>query len=337
MKIAIHDSPGSFSKYWIEYCEKNSIQYKIVNAYSNDLVKNIEDCDVFMWHHHHGDYRDVLFAKQLLYSLQASGKKVFPDYNTCWHFDDKLGQKYLLESIAAPIVPSHVFYTKHEALDWLETVDLPLVYKLRGGAGAANVKLVKTKRHAKNLINKSFGRGVSQFNRFSYLNECYKKWRYGDGSFISILKGIYRFFVSTEYSRMHPKEKGYIYFQDFIPQNDTDYRIKVVDGKCWGFQRGVRQGDFRASGSGNLIFDSNKIPLSMVKIAQEVAKNLSLQSVAFDFIENKATGEYLIIEMSYGFGFDDNERINGYWDEDLNWHAEEFNPFEWMIQGLLRH
>ena len=90
MKIAIHDSKGSFSKYWIEYCEKSSIQYKIVNAYSSDIIQNLEDCDAFMWHHHHGDYRDVLFAKQLLYSLQASGKKVFPDYSTCWHFDDKV-------------------------------------------------------------------------------------------------------------------------------------------------------------------------------------------------------------------------------------------------------
>lgn len=336
MKIAIHHKQDSFSQYWVDYCEENSISYVVVDAYKNDIVYQVADCDVFMWHHHHGDYRDVLFAKQLLYSLQRTGKKVFPDFNTTWHFDDKVGQKYLLESISAPMVPSYVFYSKQEALRWLETAKLPIVFKLRGGAGASNVKLIKTKRQAKNVIRQSFGKGFPQFNRFSYLTESYKMWVNGKESFISVLKGLYMFIVSTKYSRMHSKEKGYVYFQEFIPQNETDYRIKVVDGKTWGFQRKVRKKDFRASGSGELLFDSSRIPIEMVKIAQDVARKLSLQSVAFDFIQDKINNRYLIIEMSYAFGFDDRERVNGYWDESLNWHKEEFNPFEWMIQSLIR-
>ncbi len=56
-----------------------------------------------MWHFHQGSPRDILFAKQLIFALQTSGKRVFPDFNTVWHFDDKVGQKYLLEAIEAPI------------------------------------------------------------------------------------------------------------------------------------------------------------------------------------------------------------------------------------------
>lgn len=40
MKIAIHHRPDSFSERWIEYCKKENIDYKIVNAYDND----IEEC-----------------------------------------------------------------------------------------------------------------------------------------------------------------------------------------------------------------------------------------------------------------------------------------------------
>ena len=82
MKIAIHKS-GGFSERWIEYCEKNQIDYKIVNAYDSDIVEQVKDCDAFMWHHSHINYKDVLFAKQLLYSLEIAGKKVFPDWKTC--------------------------------------------------------------------------------------------------------------------------------------------------------------------------------------------------------------------------------------------------------------
>lgn len=171
MKIAIHHKPHSFSERWIEYCKEKGIPYKIVNAYDSDIVKQVEDCDAFMWHHHHADYRDALFAKQLLYSLETGGKKVFPDFHTGWHFDDKVGQKYLLEAIGAPLVPSYVFYTKQEALDWVDKTSFPKVFKLRGGAGAANVRLVHSKSEAKKLIRKAFGRGFTQFDGWGYFKE----------------------------------------------------------------------------------------------------------------------------------------------------------------------
>jgi hypothetical protein len=118
MKIAIHDNKKEryFSYRWINYCKSNNISFKIVDAYDSNIVQQVSDCEAFMWHHSNYDYRDALFAKQLIYSIQQSGKKVFPDFQTSWHFDDKVGQKYLLESINAPLVPSYVFYTKEKQL-----------------------------------------------------------------------------------------------------------------------------------------------------------------------------------------------------------------------------
>src|SRR5690554_5639993 len=106
MKIAIHNtkSEGFFDNYWINYCKKNNIEFKLVNAYDSNIVDQVKDCTAFMWHHSNYDYRDALFAKQLLYSLEQKGMKVFPDFNTTWHFDDKVGQKYLLEAIGATLV-----------------------------------------------------------------------------------------------------------------------------------------------------------------------------------------------------------------------------------------
>src|SRR5690554_2455915 len=99
MKIAIHHRKNSFSERWITYCEENKIEYKIVNCYHNDIIKQIQDCDALMWHHSHRNYMDALFAKQLLFAVAKKGMTVFPNYNTNWHFDDKVGQKYLLESL----------------------------------------------------------------------------------------------------------------------------------------------------------------------------------------------------------------------------------------------
>lgn len=335
MKIAIHHKEGSFSAYWIAYCQRNGVDYKVVNAYDIDIIQQVKDCDAFMWHHYHDDYRDAIFAKQLLYSLQVAGKKVFPDFNSCWHFDDKVGQKYLLESIEVPLIPSYTFYDKKSALAWINKTTFPKVFKLRGGASSANVRLVKSKTQAIQLTNKAFGSGFSLFDKWGYLKEQCRKYKVGKGSLRDILRGVKKIFVSTEFAKMSGSEKGYIYFQDFIPNNTFDTRIVVIDGrKAFGERRFVRENDFRASGSGDFCYDN--IDTRIVKMAFDISKKLKLQSVAFDFVVD-LNQKPLIVEMSYGFGIKGIKNANGYWDSDMNWH--EGGTFDFcgeMVERLIR-
>lgn len=331
-KIAIHHVSGSFSDRWIAYCEEKGIDYKIVNAYDSNIVEQVSDCTAFMWHHHHANYKDVLFAKQLLYSLQIAGKKVFPDFNTTWFFDDKVGQKYLLESIGAPMVSSYVFYDKESALRWLEGTSFPKVFKLRGGAGAYNVRLVRSKREGKVLVRKAFGRGFLAFDGRVQLREACRKYRDGKGAFINVLKGVARLFCPTLYTRMHGREKGYVYFQDFIPGNDFDVRLIVIKDKAYGMRRMCRKNDFRASGSCDFVYAM--IDEKTLRTAFDVAEKLSLQSVAFDFIYDSEKNP-LIVEMSYGYGTKGSGKCHGYWTKDLQWHEGVFNPFGWQVKNLV--
>lgn len=337
MKIGIHhrNSVGFFSERWIEYCEKNNISYKLVNAYSNDIVEQLSDCDAFMWHHSNYDYRDALFANKLLFSLQQSGKKVFPNFNTTWHFDDKVGEMYLLQSISAPIVPSYIFYTKKEALKWIEEISLPKVFKLRGGSGSSNVKLVKNKKQAKHLIKQAFGKGFSQYDRFSHLKDRYKAYKNGRDSFLGVCKSFARIFIPTEYSKMHSREKGYVYFQDFIPNNTFDIRICVVDNKAFALKRMCRENDFRASGGGRIIYYKNQIDERCVKIAFDVNDKLKTQSIAFDFVFDENNNP-LIVEISYGFAANAYDACEGYWTKDMQWHAgNNFDFCGWMVESLI--
>ena len=129
--IAIHNSSYGYHPRWITYCKKNGIPYKLVNCYDNNIINQLSDCNALMWHHHHSNAKQILFAKQFLFSLEQSGLTVFPNFRTSWHFDDKVGQKYLLEAIDAPLVPSYVFYSKEMASKWVEQTQFPKVFKLR--------------------------------------------------------------------------------------------------------------------------------------------------------------------------------------------------------------
>lgn len=335
MKLAIHHRTGSFSDRWIAYCEKNDIPYKIVNAFDSDIIAQVKDCEVFMWHHHHGEFKDVLTAKRILFALEHAGIKVFPNFNTAWHFDDKVAQKYLLEAIDAPLVPSFLFYDKHEALNWAEKTSYPKVFKLKGGAGSANVKLVRSKSECFKLINKAFGKGFKQFDSWGYLKEVVGKFKNKKATFKNLLGAVYRILVSTEFAQQMPREKGYAYFQEFIPNNDSDIRVIVVGEKAFALKRMVRKGDFRASGSGNIIYDKNQIDFRCVQIAFETNKKIDAQSIAYDFVFDEKK-QPLIVEISYGFSVEAYDECEGYWDENLNWFEGTFNPQEWMLNEVLR-
>lgn len=338
MKIAIYhkDTIGFFSERWIRYCEKNGILYKLVNPYSSSIIDDVNDCDAFMWHFSNYDYRDALFAKQLLTSLQVSGKKVFPDINTCWHFDDKVGEMYLLQAFDAPLVPSYVFYSKADALKWAENTSFPKVFKLRGGSGSSNVKLAKNKRQAKKFIKKAFSRsGYSQVDWWELIKFRFVSWTHGRESFLGFCKSLIWFIVRDDYDRMHPHEKGYAYFQEFVPNNKFDIRVCVVAGRAFALKRMCREGDFRASGGGRIVYEKNEIDERCVRIALDVSKKLKTQSVAFDFVFDENNNP-LIVEMSFGFAAHAYDKCQGYWEDDLTWHeGQNFDFCGWMVEDLI--
>ncbi len=337
MKIAIHNTEkNNFFRRWVDYCENRNITYKIVNAYDSDIVSQLSDCNAFMFHHHQGNYKDVLFAKQLLYSLQIAGKKVFPDFNTTWHFDDKVGQKYLLEAIGAPLVPLYVFYTKQEALHWIEETTFPKVFKLRGGASSANVQLAKTKQEAIKLIKKAFGKGFNQYNWQARFKESYRKYKLKQATLRDVIRPLYYSTKShpTEFSKYKGNEKGYVYFQDFIPNNIFDIRIIVIGNKAFGIKRMTRENDFRASGGGHILYEKNDLDERCVKIAFDVNEKIKAQSIAFDFVFDKNDAP-LIVEISYAFMAAGYDACTGYWDRQLNWHEGAFNPYGWMVDMML--
>lgn len=334
MIIGIHNTEGSFSERWIKYCEAHDIRYKLVNCYDNDIINQLSDCDALMWHFNHKNHKACKFAKQLLTSVQSSGKKVFPDFNTMWHFDDKVGQKYLLEALGAPLAPTYVFYNNKEANEWAQKTDYPKVFKLRNGAGSENVQLVKSKRRAYRLIRKAFGKGFKKYEGWRNLMERYRKYRLGKSTFWDVIKGVIRLIHTTQYAKVAGREIGYVYFQDFIPENYYDIRVIVIGDKAFAIKRMVRKNDFRASGSGSIHYEKSHFDDNTIHLAFSLSDKLGSQCMAYDFVF--LNGNPLLVEISYGFAKEGYDDCPGYWQKDLTWHEEKFNPYGWMIEDMIR-
>lgn len=335
MKIAIHESANSFFEPWIAYCKLNKITYKIVNCYADDIISQLADCDAVLWHHNHANPKDVLFAKELLSSLELSGKLVFPNYRTGWHFDDKLAQKYLFEATGVNHVKSYVFFDKTSALKWAQTTDFPKVFKLRRGAGSRNVWLIDSKRTAFQAIKQAFGKGYRQYDPWGGIHENLRKLRVKRTTSIEVLKAIAHLVYPIQLEKSLGRERGYVYFQDFIPNNTYDIRVIVIRDKAFAIKRHVRKNDFRASGSGFIEYDRTLFDESLIATSFSNAKKIKSDCAAFDYVF--LDGKPLVVEVSYGFSKKGYYDCPGYWTEDLRWHEGSFNPYGWMIENILLH
>jgi len=325
--IAIHYREDGFTPRFIEYLQQNSIPYKLVNCYDNDIIKQLKDCAGLIWHWSHTDYRDKILAKQLLTLMADENFKIFPDYWNNIVFDDKVAQKYLLEKIDAPLVPTYIFYSKNEALKWIDKTTFPKVFKLSGGGGSLNVRLIKNKKQARRIVKRAFGKGFHSVNVYSGLKQRFWVFKRDKSinNIIHVIKGLIRILFPKSRTDLLPKQKGYVYFQEFLTNNNFDIRLIIIGNRCFGLRRFNRKNDFKASGSGLIDYDQDKISTEAIKIAFNTSKELKSKSLALDFIFDDKN-EPKIVEISYAFPTGEfTDECTGYWDEELNWHEGKQN------------
>ncbi|HEC96948.1 MAG TPA: hypothetical protein ENI58_02115 [Nitrospirae bacterium] len=335
IQLAIHSRPGSFSDRWIRYCSEYGIAYRVVDCFDSDIMEQLKGIDALLWHWSHTDPKAQLAASQLIISAERSGIKVFPDIATCWHYDDKIGQKYLLESIGAPLVPSYVFFDEDKTMRWIEGAEFPKVFKLRCGASSENVRLVRNRKEAEKLCKKAFNKGFPSVS--GYFSDAGTKMR-KTGSIMQLISKIIRMpkiLLANRSARPFiPAQRGYVYFQDFLPDNAFDTRITVIGNRAFGFTRNTRPGDFRASGSGDIDYNMERVDVRCIEIAFETVEKLETQSLAFDFILDQKN-KPAIVEISYCYQSKAVYHCPGFRDSEMNWHSGHIWPEDAILIDLL--
>lgn len=335
--IAIHHRSGSYSEMWIEYCKEKKLDYCTVNLFDSNIIKMLRRKEIthLLFHFGPGEYKIDLLLKKLNYILEEEGIKVFPGYSNYWHYNDKLGQKYLFEHLNIPHAPMDVFYSQESAMEWVgNEKNIPFVFKLKRGAGSSNVKLVKSRREAKKLIKKMFGKGIkpvrSIFVDVAPRIRKHKKKKDWLQALLRFPKVLYR---NLTLNRYFSDEKGYFLVQEFYPNNEYDTRVSIIGNKACAFRRLVRKGDFRASGSGKIDYNPDQIDERMIEIAYNAADKINTHSTAFDFIYDK-NGAPKIIEISCFYVSSAVSKAGGYWDRNLEYHQEKVIP-EYEILGSI--
>ena len=320
---------------WIEYCQNNNISYEVVDCYQPDIIEKLKHFDCILWHIGNYVLQDMLVGRSILNAAENMGLKIFPNSKTAWHFDAKVAETYLLQSADCPIPKSWMFYLLEDCLVWLETkAKYPLISKLRCGSGSNNVKLLRNKREARKYAKDMFNKGYKTYPSILFKSKSQllssKSW----ATIISRIKRIPEFIRTLSRAKMFPRERGYAFFQEFIPNDGFDLKIVVIGDKLSFIGRRIREGDFRASGGGDLFFDKSMVTKNIITSAFSASDKFGFQCMGYDYVVDKVTGNGIIIEISYGFSHTALLRAGGYFDRLGVWHDEPLDAPSEVIKGL---
>lgn len=342
LRVAIHRDIDLFTHsndwgpVWKECCSKYGVDGSFVNCFDYDILSQLKSYDILLWHFNNYVLVDSFFARSILRSIATRGIPVFPDDRTAWHFDNKVAESYLLEAIKAPVPAWWVFYSKEKCFDWLsKEARFPVVFKLRSGSGSNNVRLVESQSEASALTRRMFGGGVRSSPSIFFKAASQAQSAKDAATVLKRLRRVPEFLRTWSRARVFPKEKGYVYFQEFVPNEGSDIKVVVVGEKVSFIGRRVRRHDFRASGSGDLFFDRSAVPKEMRATAREVSQKLGFQCMGIDFVVDSRNGVSKIVEMSYGFSHRALLEAGGYWDRDDNWHDEPLNAPEEVLRQMI--
>jgi len=345
MKIAIHFSnreyPFSYAYRWINKAKEMNIDILCTDFKQTNIIEKLDDCDGAMWHWTH--FPDDKQAAPKILDAIESGLiiPVFPNRETRWHYDEKISQYYFFDAIKAPKIRSWIFWNMKEALEFAEAAEYPLIFKLSTGAGSANVLKINNKDEAFKITELMFGPGfrpytINEFEEKKIIYHSASNQQVQNDNNNLRNERMIKNIPILGFQWYYLIQKNYVYFQEFLPDNKFDIRITVIGNRAFGFIRYNRSNDFRASGSGKIDYNLNKIPLDAIKIAHRISMQNSFQSMAYDFLYDKS-GKLVISEISYCFQNLAVYNCPGYWNRELKWCEGHFWPEEVQINDFIHY
>lgn len=309
----------------------------MIDPNSATLLEDLKSCTHLVFRHTQGDTDPKIYDVIFNIATKVYNIKCLPDYSTFWPYEDKTKEYYLLKSNGFPVVESRIFWNAGPALEYLRKADFPIIAKLPKGAGSTNVIKVSSSAEGIRIIKQVFRRGVKSggLDSNTNLTSIRKKGLVGYSK-----RKLRKFLISlgllTDHSR-YPEwqiQKDALLFQRFLPGNTFDTRVTVIGKRALAFRRFVRENDFRASGSGKLSFETDKIDTRCVQIAFSVVKKLNFSTMAFDFIYDEKKNPW-INEISYSFVDRFVGLCQGYWDDNLVWHEGSNWPQYYQLSDFL--
>lgn len=175
-------------------------------------------------------------------SLKRSDIVLLPNQDQLNSLENKGYQELYKDLLGIEKVEGTYFGDIDEILQ-NENVNFPFVLKLLKGALSSGVRLIRDEKELEEFRNKIKKKTLKEKIAF----EINKKNSFKKDSNLSPVQNLLSSNFEDVFSKRIP-----VVMQKFVPGLECDYKILIFGDKYFVVQRGIRENDFRASGSGKL-------------------------------------------------------------------------------------
>lgn len=297
MKTVIlkNETSGYHDEFWKIACEKYKIDYEIIDLMSDSWLTNIRrsDGDFFLaclpgYQEHY----KVMYDEKIYWIENVLRKKVYPSFNEIYVYENKRNFSYFAQVSGLPIPETHVFYSRKEANEFINTTQYPVVVKTNIGAAGTGVEILKTRNNAEKYIKRAFTGGIKRKSgpnlqittKRSLLRRSINDPKY----FIERLK-FYRKIRGE-------RQTNFVIFQEYI-SHDFEWRIVKVGDSYFGHKK-LKIGE-KASGTKEKKYDVP--PGGLLDFVDSICEKCKFNMIAVDIFETP-DGNYYINEMQTQWG-----------------------------------
>jgi glutathione synthase/RimK-type ligase-like ATP-grasp enzyme len=247
---------------WTKYCrflENNGFEYGIYNIHAHNWIETAANYDVIIGIVSNEIWRLYELREKYYFLETYLGKVTCPRTGHMNLYENKILEAYISKVCGLPFAKTYVSYDKEDALHILENLNYPAVSKVVPSSGSVGVELVLGARQGRKMVQQAFSRQGRRTHIIPF------------------------------------RQKNYIYFQEFVPNDGYDIRVIVVGDWVFGYYRRTLEGDFRASGMNQI--EMRALPEEAMKIARKVYGAVKSPMLVVDMVHG-LDGNYRIVEFS---------------------------------------
>lgn len=251
---------------------------KTFSEMANSDISEISGCYIFYTSSESLEYKE--YIKGIVYEL-GKNNVLLPDFDMLMCHEDKCYQELLKKRKKIESLHAECFGCVKELEEKKESFQYPVVMKQYSGAGSISVFKAETSKQLIKIAKK--------MNRNKEFYEYYAKFWYKK------LKGK----LDSEY-QYDDSHLGRLVVQEFVPNLENDWKVLVFGKKVYCLYRGIRENDFRASGSGKFKYETP--PVEILDFAYDVFERMNVPFLSLDLCMDKDKKVYLIEFQGVHFG-----------------------------------
>lgn len=284
-KIIILQHNGFFTQHLKEYqnidmslvcSELENAGYKfefLEYKHLADYHYKVDDSAIY-WTGSHQNISVKHYINDVLTARFMGRNNLVPGLDTVLAHENKGLMGMLAAEKALPFVAQnyHISSVENPSL-----AKFPFVFKALGGAGSKGVSLIHDRKQLLKALRTT-----------TFLEASVREMREG-------VKNRLRKWLNRKEQADYLTQQARFCEQAFVPELSSDYKVLVFWDKVYVLKRAVREGDFRASGSGKFEVQQT-IDSALAELAIDCRKKLNAPYCSLDFV-TLPTGEYQLIEF----------------------------------------